>query len=262
MVAVTVLGSGSAGNSTLISSGRTNILIDVGLSGKETAARLQSAGVLPSQIHGILITHEHSDHIRGLVALAKPLRIPVYISALALSTSGLKESLSAVEPIESGQVVAVGDFKITPFSTPHDSVDPLAFTVECHGLKTSLVTDIGYISGLIKDRIAHSDCLILEANHDLAMLKVGPYPWALKQRILGRLGHLSNDALAEFLTNEFDGFARYLFLAHLSRTNNHPEIAKMTALHALKARSEIFEALEARLKLTYQESPSETVHLD
>ncbi|MBI1745589.1 MAG: MBL fold metallo-hydrolase [Acidobacteria bacterium] len=262
MVTVTVLASGSSGNSTLISSGPTNILIDVGLSGKETAARLQSVGVSPSKLSGILITHEHSDHIRGLGVLAKSLKIPVYMSAAALETCGLKESLPCFEPIVAGQPLHIGDFKVTPFSTPHDSVDPLAFTLECHGFKISTVTDIGYLSGLIKERIARSDCLILESNHDMAMLKVGPYPWALKQRILGRHGHLSNDALAEFLTHDFDGSARYLFLAHLSRTNNHPEIARQAAVSALGARLELLETWDTRLKMTYQDSPSETIHLD
>jgi phosphoribosyl 1,2-cyclic phosphodiesterase len=183
------------------------------------------------------------------------------MSPLALAASGIKDSITRWEQVESGIPFEIGDMKITPFSTPHDAVDPLAFTIEANGLKVTTVTDIGYMSALIKDRLAKSDCIVVEANHDVEMLKVGPYPWALKQRILGRHGHLSNDALAEYLANDFDGYARYIFLAHLSRTNNHPEIAKMTAERALKSRAELFEEFNIKLKLTYQNRPSETAEL-
>lgn len=259
---VAALGSGSSGNCTLISSGTTNILIDLGLSARETAARLNAVGVSAEKIDAIFVTHEHADHIKGLPTFVKGLNVPVYISELALNASGMKEAIKNVENVKSGIRVEVGDLVVTPFSTPHDSVDPLAFTVDYHGLKISMVTDIGYLSALIKNKIAKSDCLIVESNHDLAMLKVGPYPWSLKQRILSRHGHLSNSELGEFLTHDFDGYARYIFLAHLSKTNNHPEIALLSAKDALKSRAELFDQFEGRLKLTYQDRPSETVQLD
>ncbi len=259
---VTVLGSGSAGNCTLVSSSKTNILIDLGLSAKDTALRLNSIGVAPEKIDAILITHEHSDHIKGLPAFVKCLKTPVYISELALEASGMKPSVLNTEKIQSGVQFEVGEVTATPFSTPHDSVDPFAFTIESRGVKVSMVTDIGYISGLIKERVSKSDCLIVESNHDVDMLKVGPYPWSLKQRILGRRGHLSNSALGDFLTDEFDGYARWIFLAHLSKTNNHPEIALLSAKRALDSRADLFEEFAAKLKLTHQDRPSEAVQLE
>ncbi len=261
-VRITVLGSGSSGNVTLISSERVKVLLDLGLSARETSARLAAVGVLPQEITAVVVTHEHADHVRGLAAFARNTGAVVYISDATLKAAGLEHVLPRRESVRAGEKFEIGDMVFIPFSTPHDAADPLAYSIECHGIKISQVTDLGYISALVKNRIEKSDCLIVESNHDLQMLRLGPYPWMLKQRILGRHGHLSNHALAEFLAGDFDGYARYIFLAHLSRTNNHPDIAMLSARQALAARADLLEGWQERLRIAHPDSPSEGVELE
>jgi phosphoribosyl 1,2-cyclic phosphodiesterase len=145
--------------------------------------------------------------------------------------------LGAFEFITPGEKFIVGDIEVAPFSIPHDAMDPVAFTLESGGIKIAVVTDLGYVHEVVKQRVKGCQCLIFESNHDLDMLKVGPYPWHVKQRVMSRHGHLSNMATAGFLMEDFDGAAQVLVLAHLSETNNHPEIARLTAEQALAERT-------------------------
>jgi phosphoribosyl 1,2-cyclic phosphodiesterase len=144
--------------------------------------------------------------------------------------------LRAFELFTAGEEFTVGDIEIAPFSVPHDAADPVAFTLEAEGIRLGLVTDLGYIPELVKRHVRGCHCLVFESNHDLDMLKVGPYPWYVKQRVMSRHGHLSNRATGEFLSEDFDGTAQVLILAHLSQTNNHPELARLSAEEALSLR--------------------------
>ncbi len=236
-LSVTLLGSGSTGNSTLVSSGDTHVLVDVGLSGKETVRRLQECGVKPDQVSAIVISHEHGDHCRGVAPFAKNLNIPVFMSQPAFLASGMTLDAKKLVPIQSGQPFEVFGIHFTPFSVPHDAADPMGLLIEKEGAKAAIALDLGYISNLVAERLRACDLIILESNHDLSMLKVGPYPWSLKQRVMSRRGHLSNDSVAEYLADAFDGKARHLLLAHLSQKNNIPELALLTARRALEGRS-------------------------
>jgi phosphoribosyl 1,2-cyclic phosphodiesterase len=149
-----------------------------------------------------------------------------------------RKRFSSVEHFHAGDRFCIGDITVSAFSIPHDAADPVGFTFTADGAKLAIVTDLGYLPGLVKHHLRGADCLILESNHDLEMLKVGPYPWHIKQRVMSRTGHLSNDAVSEYLADpeSFDGEARYLFLAHLSETNNNADVARLCAEEALHRR--------------------------
>ncbi len=245
-----VLGSSSSGNATLVSAGERHVLIDVGLSGRETARRLRDCGVAPEKISAVVISHEHGDHCRGLAPFVKHLEIPVFIAERALAASGLELDRARLQRIDPGRPFEVHGLVFTPFAVPHDAADPVAFTVEKGGVKIAVVMDLGYISNLAAERMKGCDGILLESNHDLGMLRVGPYPWALKQRVMSRLGHLSNEAVADFLAHRFDGAAAYVVLGHLSKNNNLPELALLSARRALEERSTL-RAVQTRLDLAY-----------
>ncbi|MDA1314486.1 MAG: MBL fold metallo-hydrolase [Acidobacteria bacterium] len=228
------LGSGSRGNATFVASERTRLLVDAGFSFRELTKRLRAIGEEPEKLDGVLISHEHSDHIKGLQQIAKRLRCPIYIT----ERTGQSIDWGAIEPrletFEAGQTLRIADLDIDSFTIPHDAVDPVAFAVRCQGLKASLVTDLGYVTESVKYKIRGSDLLMLESNHDLDMLKVGPYPWFVKQRVMSRVGHLSNHAVSDFLEADLPPECRWLVLAHLSESNNHPEVARLFADTALR----------------------------
>ncbi len=235
-VRVCVLGSGSKGNCTLIATERTRLLVDAGFSKRAIYKRLAEVGEPTEGIDAILVSHEHIDHVSGLKSLALDLKAPIYITGTTRQAITWDPRLKSFETITAGEKFTVGDVTISPFSIPHDAVDPVAFTFEAEGIKIGLVTDLGYVPELVKQRTRGCHCLILESNHDLEMLKVGPYPWFIKQRVMSRQGHLSNNATADFLTEDYDGTAQVLVLAHLSEKNNHPGLAHFAATRALEKR--------------------------
>ena len=240
------LGSGSAGNSTLIVAGETRVLLDCGLSGRETMKRLQAIGEDPARLNAVVLTHEHGDHVRGLAALAKSLNIEVYASTATLAACNLGEKARFIrrgEELKAGCSFEVGELTFHPFAIPHDAADPLAFTVESAGCRMGMAVDLGYFSREAADGFRDCDALILEANHEIEMLKVCTYyPWALKQRIMGRHGHTSNTEMARFLREDFDGKAVHIVLAHLSQNTNLPVLAKQAAVQALEARTPLMAA--------------------
>lgn len=248
-VTLSMLASGSRGNCALVASTRTRILLDAGLSCRETFKRLKSLGESPQSISAILITHEHSDHIYGLATLAKKLRIPVFMTAAthhAWSRSmrvenGERPQLERLEKFESGHRFQVGDIEVKPFTIPHDAADPVGFTFRAEGIKVSFATDLGYLPVNVRDHLRGSDILVMESNHDLEMLRGGPYPWSVKQRVASNVGHLSNHKLADFFTGDYDNGAAFVVLAHLSEQNNHPEIARREAEKALAERGGLFQ---------------------
>ncbi len=259
-VSLTVLASGSRGNSTVLSGGRTRLLVDAGLSCRETLRRMRRAGEDPGALDGILISHEHSDHNSGVAVLSRTLNLPVYVSeATYHSWSRHNENgLQRVEFFAPGRRFQVGDIQVEPFTIPHDSADPVGFSFRAEGIKIGIVTDLGYVPASVADHVRGCDLLMVESNHDLEMLRGGPYPWQVKQRVMSRVGHLSNDALADFLVNDYDGSAAFLVLAHLSEQNNHPEIARRAAERALGRRP---GRLSRTLLLASQTEPLESIRL-
>src|ERR1700729_1189444 len=189
-VTVSMLASGSRGNCAYVASTRTRILVDAGISCRETFKRMKSLGEDPQSISAILITHEHSDHVYGLAVLAKKLRIPIYMTgathaawARALrNEKGARPQLEKLEKFESGHRFQVGDIEVKPFTIPHDAADPVGFTFRVEGAKVSVATDLGYLPANVRDHLRRSDILIMESNHDVEMLRGGSYPWGGKQR--------------------------------------------------------------------------------
>lgn len=364
---MTVLASGSRGNSTVVASATTRILVDAGLSCRELLKRMQAAGEEAPALDAILITHEHQDHVQGLAVTARKLGIPVYwtepthrawvrwitprkrityaewlaqrqaaghrgqatedgngtppansqrtaseMSAKSqretsegpangqqkcsgLPANGEREasggaagrvgmepdaeelaaveealteaarepekdpaSLPFVEYFRAGSRFRIGDIGIAPFTIPHDAIDPVGFVFEADGVRIGLATDLGYMPSNVIVQLHGCDVLMLESNHDLEMLRDGPYPWAVKQRVMSRVGHLSNDAAAEYLAKGYDGQATYVVLAHLSENNNLPELARIAAERALRDRMSL---LANRLLLAEQDRPMETLFL-
>lgn len=240
--------------------------MDIGLSCKETCRRLAACGEDPASLDAILITHEHSDHVSGVYVMAKKFGIPVYMtgathqawSRWARDSAGNKVSVEKLERFEAGRAFHVGDIEVMPFTVPHDAVDPVGFTFRTEGVKLGVCTDLGYVPASVRQHLRGCHGLMIESNHDLEMLRVGPYPWSIKQRVMSRVGHLSNDALAEFLTSDYDGDAAFLVLAHLSEQNNHPEIARVAAERALGERQSL---LQNKLVLASQSTPLQTLTL-
>lgn len=263
---ICVLGSGSSGNVTLVVAGETRVLIDCGLSARETIRRIQAVGEDPSQIDAIVVTHEHGDHARGLAMLSKTLKVPVYVSSATFEACNLGEKSKTIqrgEAITPSQDFEIGAFRFSPFPVPHDAADPMAFTIEANGVKMGIAVDLGYINQVAASHLCGCDLLVIEANYEIEMLRACTfYPWALKQRIMGRHGHTSNDEMARFLREDFDGKADFVVLAHLSQNTNHPDVARLAAIQALQDRAPLFSAgAERRVKVAPYNQPSEWIEL-
>jgi phosphoribosyl 1,2-cyclic phosphodiesterase len=259
-ITVSVLGSGSRGNATFVKTERVRLLIDAGMSRKEISKRLESIGEDPDGIDAVLITHEHSDHAGGLRMLLKDLPVHAFLTLGtigALHADQYEMNGSKIVPVTPGTAFMVEDVEVFPFSVPHDAAEPVAFSVTCNGTKVTQLTDIGYMPDDVAGRLRDSQMLILESNHDLEMLRVGPYPWNLKQRLIGRYGHLSNYAVGRFIRDQYDGLAEHVLLAHLSSKNNHPEIAKQEAARALRDRG----LSTVPLTVTSQDQPTSPIRL-
>jgi phosphoribosyl 1,2-cyclic phosphodiesterase len=316
MVRFTVLASGSKGNCTVITGGKTRILVDAGLSCRELFRRMRQADEDPSTLDAIIITHEHSDHVAGLAVSARKLGIPVYFTegthrawvrwlsprkqmtytqwieqcrkqaatrmaeADALtcdeceaedpeaSAAEIPEQTATKKPekdptwlpsvqfFQAGKQLQIGDISVSPFTIPHDAADPVGFVFQAEGIRMAVATDLGYIPPNVKAQFKGVDLLLLESNHDLEMLRDGPYPWSVKQRVLSRVGHLSNEAAATYLESEYDGQAAYIILGHLSESNNLPELARIAAERALNGRASL---LANRLLLAAQHEPMSTI---
>jgi phosphoribosyl 1,2-cyclic phosphodiesterase len=234
---VVVLGSGSGGNAVVVESNGARVLLDAGFSCRELERRMREVGVEPATISALLLTHEHVDHVRGAGRFALKHRLPVWATRGTLAGTDLPPAVKArVTAIESGHPFEVGDgaFAVEPFQIPHDSREPVGFVLEDRaGRRVGLASDMGCRSQLAWSRLRELDLLLLETNHDLEMLRSGPYPWPLKQRVAGRHGHLSNveasDGLPELLCSRL----RQLVLFHLSRVNNSAALAAATVGEAL-----------------------------
>jgi phosphoribosyl 1,2-cyclic phosphodiesterase len=252
---ICVLASGSRGNAIYVSGGSTSILIDAGLSGIEIERRLHSKGLHPENLDGILVSHEHTDHIQGVGVLSRRFDLPVFMSSktekAAVSQLG---NVRVIKNFECGSPFIINDLSIHPFSISHDAEDPSGFTINQNGTKIGIATDLGIATSMVKEHLKGCSLLILEANHDEDMLINGPYPWPIKQRIKSRTGHLSNKASKNLLKEVQHDRLKYVILAHLSETNNTPQ----------KALSEVGRAMSrcrARLDVAIQDQCGALIRL-
>ncbi len=271
MIRFIVLGSGSTGNSILITSGETRVLVDAGMSARELARRFALIGEDITRLDGVILTHEHGDHAGGLRVLLKSLGCPVYISGETREAYiGERHSVSAHEPQRRADVLCnrsveiksscdfrIGDIDFHPFTVPHDAADNFGFTAECAGVRIATVMDLGHITTLVKERLRGCAAIVLESNHSRDMLRACDiYSWELKQRILSRTGHLSNEDVAEWLRDGFDGTASHIVLSHLSQRANNPFLAKITAETALRERAPLFQTIFTEIVLSEPKEPT------
>ena len=229
------LASGSKGNSLFVSWKNNSILIDAGLSGIEIERRLESKKLSPESLTAIIVTHEHSDHIRGVGILSRRYNIPVYINKNTYEKASSLGRLAGLQFFECGSSFKIDNLTVSPFTISHDAVDPAGFTLEYKNKKIGIATDLGIATNLVKEHLKNCSVLYLEANHDPDMLINGPYPWYLKQRIKGRQGHLSNMDSKELLEELNNENLKHVILAHLSEENNTPEKAHNAAKAALNS---------------------------
>ena len=258
-VRLTILGSGSSGNCAYLETDEARILIDAGFSLRQTRRRLATIGRGPENLTAILITHEHSDHVAGLAALSEKLHIPVYCNRLTRDAIEyqLRVKLDCRLFI-TGSSFEIGDLLVDSFSIPHDAQDPVGFLVQTAAGNIGFLTDLGHATRLALERVRRANVLMLESNHDIKMLQDCPHrPWSLKQRILGRHGHLSNEAAADAAEQIMSADLRHLYLGHLSRECNRPEFAQRVAGERLKK----IGANHVRLELTSQSLPCPTLVL-
>lgn len=260
---VTILGSGSSGNCTLLQTEHTAILVDAGFSGRRTVQKLAPLGCDLADIDAIVVSHEHADHVAGLGAICKNHSMPVF--ANRLTAEAVQDELAAAPNLRipwriftTGQPFEIGDLLIESFSIPHDAADPVGFTIRHRHLAIGIVTDLGHATKLVLERLRHLDLLILESNHDLKLLQDDPVrPWATKQRIMSRHGHLNNDAAAAVAAEIVTDRLRHLFLAHLSQDCNRPEIACRVVGQTLQH----LGADHVQLATAHQDHPTATIRL-
>lgn len=257
---VTVLGSGSRGNAVVVESGGRSLLVDAGFSCRQLEQRMRAQGVRPERLEAVVLTHEHRDHVRGVDVLARRYRLPVF------GTEGTVDEIPGLSTqarrlcttIASGRPAEIAGFLIEPFAIPHDAREPVGLVVESgDGCRLGLAGDLGSRSRLAWGWLVDLDVLILETNHDLEMLRNGPYPWVLKQRVAGRHGHLSNRDAADGLPELLSDRLRWVVLYHLSQTNNEPALAAAT-IGEMLAR----EGSGAELALTSQDQPADWIEVE
>ncbi|CDQ37884.1 MULTISPECIES: MBL fold metallo-hydrolase [Virgibacillus] len=232
-----VLASGSTGNAFYIESEQERLLVDAGLSGKQMDRLFQEIDIDPASLSGILVTHEHSDHIKGLGIVARKYQLPIYANEKtwkAMEGSIGKITTDQKFLFNMHEVKTFNDMDVESFGVSHDAAEPMFYTFHHHGKKVALVTDLGYVSERIKKTVEQADAYVFEANHDVSMLRMGKYPWNVKRRILGDSGHISNEdsglALADIIGNN----TQRIYLAHLSLDNNMKDLARMSVDSVLK----------------------------
>lgn len=222
---ICLLASGSKGNALLIESGRTRLLLDAGLSAREIRRRLDLIGVAADSLSGLLISHEHTDHVRGLGPLVRQLGLPVYLQTDLARTLGDVGRNACVREFAAGEDFTIDDLTVQAFSITHDALAPVGFTLSGAEGKVGIATDLGVTTRLVAERLRGCRALVVETNHDEEMLRTGPYTWPLKQRVSGNHGHLSNEAGGALLGSLLWSGLETVFLGHLSETNNRPDLA-------------------------------------
>lgn len=257
--------SGSSGNSIFIGTDNAKILIDAGLPGKKIDEALGSIGEVTSKIDGIFITHEHSDHVKGVGVLSRKYDIPIYANAdtwTAMESIIGKIKEHNIKIMDKRSTVNIKDMEIRSFNIPHDAAGPVGYTIGNSKYNCSVVTDIGTFTEEIKQNIKASDVILLESNHDVQMVKYGPYPYVLKQRILSEIGHLSNENCGEAIVEIMKyGKLKHIFLGHLSSTNNQPDLAYQTVVNVLNENNLQLDK-DLILKMANRHSASEYIRLE
>jgi phosphoribosyl 1,2-cyclic phosphodiesterase len=258
LIRFSVLCSGSTGNSIYVETDDAKVLIDAGVSGKQIFGALEEIGVNPKEIDALLVTHEHSDHVKGVGVVQRKLGLEVH--ATAGSWEGMEKYVGDIAPEKRhtfavGDVLHFGSLAIEPFPISHDAREPVGFCFYNGNTKLALATDLGYVPERVKSAIADADAYIFESNHDVEMLRIGPHPWNVKRRILSDKGHLSNEAAGDALTDVLSGNSKDVFLAHLSPDNNMPEIAEITVRGILQQNG-IQVGEDVVLHETYRDKPT------
>ena len=250
MIRLCLLGSGSSGNAVLVSTQSSKLLIDCGLSYKQLALRAASVGESLDGLQGVLVTHEHRDHVNGLGVLARRLRVPVHITSRTLeSLPPHVGELPEIRLFEAGDALAVGEFGIGSFSVTHDAVDPVCYVLEANGVKLGVASDLGHAPSLVRMRLAGAHALVLESNYCPRMLREGPYPPMLQQRIRSKHGHLSNPDMNSLLAGLLHDALRLVVLVHISEKNNCHDLA-------LKLAKQVIGPHPAQLHVAYQDRPT------
>jgi phosphoribosyl 1,2-cyclic phosphodiesterase len=258
-VEFTILGSGSSGNCAYLEAGETRLLIDAGLSARQIRQRLLTIGRAPEALTGILITHEHSDHIQALGVLLKDLSVPIYCNRLTQEAVARQFATPLTFRLfETGGSFDAGDVRVDTFSVPHDAYDPVGFLLHTSAGRIGFLTDLGHATQLVLQRVRAANVLVLETNHDVKMLQDDPRrPWSLKQRILSRHGHLSNEAAARAATDLVSAELQRLYLGHLSTDCNRPELARRVVGESLLRAG----ATHVHVEATSQTTPNPTLRL-
>lgn len=257
------LASGSSGNSTYIATKHTRILIDAGVSGKKIEAGLAELRITGHDIDGLFITHEHLDHIKGAGVFSRRFNVPIY--ATYETWNAMEDGLGKISPgnkryVYPGENCIVNDICVKPFHIPHDAAEPVGYNIFAGGKKVTLATDIGHITDEIRENIAESEILLLEANHDENMVQKGSYPWHLKKRILSDMGHLSNITAGELLSSVVDGKMKHVFLGHLSQENNEPHLAFDT-VEKILGKNKILVGKHIKMDMAYRHNTGKKVEI-
>lgn len=260
------IASGSSGNCIYLGEEDGGILIDAGISRKRIVTGLERKGLSLDDIKAIFITHEHSDHISGLGPVLRKNPIPVYATADTVSAIWEKINMNNISPelfhsIRPEEEIEAGEMLVRPFSISHDAVDPVCYTVEKQGKRAAVATDMGCFDDTIIRVLGQCDSVLIEANHDINMLQVGPYPYSLKMRILGNKGHLSNTSCADLIKEILHKDLKHLVLGHLSRENNFPQLAYRTVLDELE-KTETWGTLDTRLMVASRDEPTELLKIN
>ena len=261
------IASGSSGNCTFICSDETAILIDAGISAKQIERGLNSIEHTSGELGGILITHEHSDHIKALGVLSRKYGIPLYGSRGTLRAVAECTALGEIDPalyheIGADEDITIGDITVHPFVIPHDAAQPFGYRVECGGRKAAVATDLGVFNDYIVDNLQGLDAILLESNHDIRMLQAGPYPYYLKQRILGTHGHLSNENAGRLLCRLLHDDLGHVFLGHLSKENNFDALAYETVCMEVNMGDNPYKSADFHIRVAKRNEVTELIRMD
>lgn len=258
------IASGSSGNCIYVGDGTTHLIVDAGISGKRIEAGLNRIGLKGSELDGILVTHEHSDHIQGLGVMARRYGLPIYATEGTLAAIRRISGLGAIPPelftaISEDVEFSLGDMRVRPIRISHDAAQPVAYRLTSGKKSAAVMTDLGYFDDYIVRSLEGLDILLLEANHDIRMLEAGPYPYPLKQRILGKKGHLSNDSAGRLLCRVLNNNIRKVFLGHLSKENNYAQLAYETVRLEVDLDDCEFRASDFDISIAQRNEPTEVV---
>ena len=260
------IASGSSGNCYYVGNSDTHLLVDVGISCKRVENALKDEGIKPSELDGVLVTHEHIDHVKGIGVLARKHGVPIYATAGTIAEMKKMTSLGSIDEglfheIRPDEKILIKDITVDPSSIWHDAADPVCYSLYGDGKKVSIATDMGNYNDYIVDKLDNSDIMVVEANHDVRMLEAGPYPYYLKRRILGNYGHLSNELSGQLIYRLLNDHVKGILLGHLSKENNMPELAYETVRLEIDMGDCPYHADDFHLAVAKRDEMSEIISL-